>query len=157
MKELTAKQAAFVKEYLIDLNATQAAIRAGYSAKTAQEQSSRLLSNAIIRENVQKAMDERSETVGLTAADVLRDINAVKADAMRKTYDKEGNEVMANHTAALKALELQGKHLKMFTDKIETTGANGGPIESKFTIDPKSLSSDLLKELIRARAGANKE
>ncbi|CAB4127526.1 XtmA Phage terminase, small subunit [uncultured Caudovirales phage] len=157
MKDLTAKQAAFVKEYLIDLNATQAAIRAGYSAKTAQEQSSRLLSNAIIRENVQKAMDERSETVGLTAADVLRDINAVKADAMRKTYDKEGNEVMANHTAALKALELQGKHLKMFTDKIETTGANGGPIESKFTIDPKSLSSDLLKELIRARASANKE
>ena len=135
MKELTAKQAAFVKEYLIDLNATQAAIRAGYSAKTAQEQSSRLLSNAIIRENVQKAMDERSETVGLTAADVLRDINAVKADAMRKTYDKEGNEVMANHTAALKALELQGKHLKMFTDKIETTGANGGPIDTKLVIE----------------------
>ena len=135
MKDLTAKQAAFVKEYLIDLNATQAAIRAGYSAKTAQEQSSRLLSNAIIRENVQKAMDERSETVGLTAADVLRDINAVKADAMRKTYDKEGNEVMANHTAALKALELQGKHLKMFTDKIETTGANGGPIDTKLVIE----------------------
>ena len=141
-KPLTAKQAAFVREYLIDLNATQAAIRAGYSAKTAQEQSSRLLSNAIIRENVQKAMDERSETVGLTAADVLRDINAVKADAMRKTYDKDGNEVMANHTAALKALELQGKHLKMFTDKVETTGANGGPLQvqliKRTIIDPKN-------------------
>lgn len=141
-KPLTAKQAAFIREYLIDLNATQAAIRAGYSAKTAQEQSSRLLSNAIIRENVQKAMDERSETVGLTAADVLRDINAVKADAMRKTYDKDGNEVMANHTAALKALELQGKHLKMFTDKIETTGANGGPLQvqliKRTIIDPKN-------------------
>lgn len=141
-KPLTAKQAAFIREYLIDLNATQAAIRAGYSAKTAQEQSSRLLSNAIIRENVQKAMDERSETVGLTAADVLRDINAVKADAMRKTYDKDGNEVMANHTAALKALELQGKHLKMFTDKVETTGANGGPLQvqliKRTIIDPKN-------------------
>jgi phage-related minor tail protein len=80
-------------------------------------------------------MNERAETVGLTAADVLRDINAVKADAMRKTYDKDGNEVMANHTAALKALELQGKHLKMFTDKVETTGANGGPIDTKLVIE----------------------
>jgi len=141
-KPLTAKQAAFIREYLIDLNATQAAIRAGYSAKTAQEQSSRLLSNAIIRENVQKAMDERSETVGLTAADVLRDINAVKADAMRKTYDKDGNEVMANHTAALKALELQGKHLKMFTDKVELLGDKNNPLQvqliKRTIIDPKN-------------------
>lgn len=135
MKELTAKQAAFVKEYLIDLNATQAAIRAGYSAKTAEQQGYQLIQKTSVKEKIQKSMNERSETVGLTAADVLRDINAVKADAMRKTYDKEGNEVMANHTAALKALELQGKHLKMFTDKVETTGANGGPIDTKLVIE----------------------
>jgi phage terminase small subunit len=157
MKELTPKQAAFVREYLIDLNASQAALRAGYSPKTADQQGNQLLKKTIIRERLQKAMDKRAAIVDLTAADVLRDINAVKADAMRKTYDKDGNEVMANHTAALKALELQGKHLKMFTDKVETSGPNGGPIESKLTIDPKSLSSDLLKELIRARASANKE
>ena len=141
-KPLTAKQAAFVREYLIDLNATQAAIRAGYSANTANEQGSRLLTYVSVRLLIQKAMDERAETVGLTAADVLRDINAVKADAMRKTYDKDGNEVMANHTAALKALELQGKHLKMFTDKVETTGANGGPLQvqliKRTIIDPKN-------------------
>ena len=141
-KPLTAKQAAFVREYLIDLNATQAAIRAGYSANTANEQGSRLLTYVSVRLLIQKAMDERAETVGLTAADVLRDINAVKADAMRKTYDKDGNEVMANHTAALKALELQGKHLKMFTDKVETTGANGGPLRvqliKRTIIDPKN-------------------
>jgi phage terminase small subunit len=135
VKELTPKQAAFVREYLIDLNATQAAIRAGYSAKTANEQGSRLLTNVSVHSLIQKSMNERAETVGLTAADVLRDINAVKADAMRKTYDKDGNEVMANHTAALKALELQGKHLKMFTDKLETTGANGGPIDTKLVIE----------------------
>lgn len=135
MKELTAKQAAFVKEYLIDLNATQAAIRAGYSAKTAEKIGSENIRKPDIARAIQLAMDARSLKVELTAADVLRDINAVKADAMRKTYDKEGNEVMANHTAALKALELQGKHLKMFTDKIETTGANGGPIDTKLVIE----------------------
>lgn len=141
-KPLTAKQAAFVREYLIDLNATQAAIRAGYSANTANEQGSRLLTYVSVRLLIQKAMDERAETVGLTAADVLRDINAVKADAMRKTYDKDGNEVMANHTAALKALELQGKHLKMFTDKVETSGPHGGPLQvqliKRTIIDPKN-------------------
>ena len=135
VKELTAKQAAFVKEYLIDLNATQAAIRAGYSAKTAEKIGSENIRKPDVARAIQLAMDKRSLKVELTAADVLRDINAVKADAMRKTYDKEGNEVMANHTAALKALELQGKHLKMFTDKIETTGANGGPIDTKLVIE----------------------
>ncbi|MGE9266402.1 terminase small subunit, partial [Escherichia coli] len=48
MAALSEKQRRFVAEYLIDLNGTQAAIRAGYSAKTAQEQSSRLLSNVMI-------------------------------------------------------------------------------------------------------------
>ena len=156
MRELTPKQAAFVREYLIDLNATQAAIRAGYSAKTAEQQGYQLIQKTLVKEKIQSAMKERAEIVDLTAADVLRDINAVKADAMRKTYDKDGNEVMANHTAALKALELQGKHLKMFTDKVETSGPNGGPIENKVTIDPKSLSSELLKELIRARANTHR-
>ena len=55
MANLTPKQQRFVEEYLIDLNATQAAIRAGYSEKTAQEQSSRLLSNVMVQEAVQKA------------------------------------------------------------------------------------------------------
>jgi phage terminase small subunit len=135
VKELTPKQAAFVREYLIDLNATQAAIRAGYSAKTAEKIGSENIRKPDIARAIQLAMDARSLKVELTAADVLRDINAVKADAMRKTYDKDGNEVMANHTAALKALELQGKHLKMFTDKVETTGANGGPIDTKLVIE----------------------
>jgi phage terminase small subunit len=142
MRELTPKQAAFVREYLIDLNATQAAIRAGYSANTANEQGSRLLTNVSVHSLIQKAMNERAETVGLTAADVLRDINAVKADAMRKTYDKDGNEVMANHTAALKALELQGKHLKMFTDKVELLGDKNNPLQvqliKRTIIDPKN-------------------
>lgn len=119
---MTPKQAAFVDEYLIDLNATQAAIRAGYSEKTAQEQSSRLLSNVIVSQHIQKLMGEREKRVGRTADDVLRDIESVKADAMQRVTDRFGNLVMFDHSAALKALELEGKHRKMFTDKVEHSG-----------------------------------
>lgn len=69
---LTAKQQHFVKEYLIDLNATQAAIRAGYSPKTAEQQASRLLSNVKVQAAIQKAMDKRAAKVEITADMVLR-------------------------------------------------------------------------------------
>ena len=55
IKKLTDKQRRFVEEYLIDLNATQGAIRAGYSKKTAQEQSSRLLSNVMVQDAIAQA------------------------------------------------------------------------------------------------------
>lgn len=69
---LNAKQELFCQEYLIDLNATQAAIRAGYSQKTAQEQSSRLLSNVMVQELISKLKSERIEEVGIDAAYVLK-------------------------------------------------------------------------------------
>jgi phage terminase small subunit len=130
--KLTPKQEAFVREYLIDLNATQAAIRAGYSAKTAQEQSSRLLSKAMVVKAVQTGMDKRADKLSLTAEDVLRDINLVKEDAMRQNLDRDGNMNMANHAAALKALELQGRHLKLFTDRVETNIKGTLKIVSEF-------------------------
>lgn len=73
--ELTPKQAAFVREYLIDLNATQAAIRAGYSPKTAQEQSARLLSNAMVKAEVEKASAKRAEKLEISAERVLTEIS----------------------------------------------------------------------------------
>lgn len=130
--KLTPKQEAFVREYLIDLNATQAAIRAGYSPKTAQEQSSRLLSKAMVVKAVQAGMDKRADKLSLTAEDVLRDINLVKEDAMRQNLDRDGNMNMANHAAALKALELQGRHLKLFTDRVETNVKGTLKIVSEF-------------------------
>ena len=130
--KLTPKQEAFVREYLIDLNATQAAIRAGYSPKTAQEQSSRLLSKAMVVKAVQTGMDKRADKLSLTAEDVLRDINLVKEDAMRQNLDRDGNMNMANHAAALKALELQGRHLKLFTDRVETNVKGTIKIVSEF-------------------------
>ncbi|HDR9153794.1 TPA: terminase small subunit [Burkholderia vietnamiensis] len=69
---LKKMQRRFVDEYLIDLNATQAAIRAGYSPKTAQEQSSRLLSNVMVAEAIQAAMAARSKRTQIDADDVLR-------------------------------------------------------------------------------------
>lgn len=69
---LTAKQKKFVSEYLIDLNATQAAIRAGYSAKTANEQGARLLANVSIQEAIQKAMSKREQRTEITQDMVLQ-------------------------------------------------------------------------------------
>src|SRR5574344_1053159 len=71
MGSLNAKQEAFCREYIIDLNGTQAAIRAGYSEKTAQEQSSRLLSNVKVSERVAELMQERSDRVRIDDSYVL--------------------------------------------------------------------------------------
>ncbi|MBZ9583473.1 terminase small subunit [Klebsiella quasivariicola] len=74
---LTDKQEMFCREYLVDLNATQAAIRAGYSDKTAQEQSSRLLSNVMVQNRISVLKSERNEQVGVDAAYVLRRLTEI--------------------------------------------------------------------------------
>ncbi|HGE8458742.1 TPA: terminase small subunit [Serratia marcescens] len=74
---LTDKQEIFCREYLVDLNATQAAIRAGYSGKTAQEQSSRLLSNVMVQDRISVLKLERNEQVGVDAAYVLRRLTEI--------------------------------------------------------------------------------
>lgn len=73
---ITDKQKRFCEEYLIDLNATQAAIRAGYSKKTAQEQSSRLLLNVMVQNYIAELKEERSKRVQLTQDEVLRELKA---------------------------------------------------------------------------------
>ncbi|HHH0240812.1 TPA: terminase small subunit [Yersinia enterocolitica] len=72
MAKLTDKQELFAREYIVDLNATQAAIRAGYSAKTANEQASRLLANVNVQNFVAHLKSQRCEEVGIDAAYVLR-------------------------------------------------------------------------------------
>jgi phage terminase small subunit len=118
-RPLTPKQEAFCREYLIDLNGTQAAIRAGYSQRTANEQAARLLAKVSVSSHIQKLMGERAERVQRTADDVLKDIHKVKDSCMSEAFDQQGNAVMVDPKAALKALELEGRHLKMFTDKLE--------------------------------------
>jgi phage terminase small subunit len=102
----------FVQEYLVDLNATQAAIRTGYSPKTAEVQGCRLLSKAKIADAVQKGIDKRSAKIGITAEKVLENIERIAQKA------EEADE----YSAALKGHELLGRHLKLFTDKVELSG-----------------------------------
>ena len=120
--KLTPKQARFIDEYMIDLNATQAAIRAGYSKKTAKQVGSENLTKPDVAAEVSKRRMANSETAWLTQEKILADIEAIKADAMQKIPDKDGNLVMANHAAALKASELHGRHRGMFSDKLKIEG-----------------------------------
>jgi len=88
--ELSDKQQAFVREYLVDLNGTQAAIRAGYSVKTANEQAARLLANVSVSEAVKTALEERAEKTGIDAEWVLRRL-ALEANAdVADIYDDKG-------------------------------------------------------------------
>lgn len=125
--KLTPKQQMFVKEYLVSLNATQSAIKAGYSPKTACEQSSRLLANVKIQEAIQKGNDKRAEKLDISAEWVLNNLKTVAERCMQAepVMVREGNEWVESgefrfdSSGANKALEIIGKHLKLFTDKIE--------------------------------------
>jgi len=119
-KKLTAKQAAFVEEYLVDLNATAAAIRAGYSAKSARKVGSNLLTLPHVQAAIEEAMAERRERVEVTQDYVLA---RLKAEAELKGKG-------ASHVGRIRALELLGKHLGMFTEKREISGPNGTPLTS---------------------------
>lgn len=77
MAKLNAKQKRFVKEYLIDLNGTQAAIRAGYSPKTANEQAARLLANVSIQEAIQEEMKKREERTDITVDRVVQELHNI--------------------------------------------------------------------------------
>jgi len=134
VRKMTDKQQAFCNEYLIDLNATQAAIRAGYSAKTARQVAQVLLSNVNVQSSIHDAKQARVQRTQITSDDVLRDIKRVKDCAMTSKLDKDGADGMVDMSAALKALELLGKHLVMFTDKREITGADGGAILARIEL-----------------------
>lgn len=124
MANLTPKQQRFVEEYLIDLNATQAAIRAGYSEKTAQEQSSRLLSNVMVQEAVQKAKNKLSERTELT-------VDMVVQGLLKEAQDYAGGSTQSARVSAWAHL---GKHLGMFKDKIEHSGDPNNPINMSLKV-----------------------
>ena len=146
---MTKKQKRFVEEYLIDLNATQAAIRAGYSPDTAKSIGSENLTKPDLQARIAKAMAERSKRTGVSADRVVMElakiafVNAgdvidaetatLKPDAARedtaaiqsvkvKTFGEDGLEREIKMADKLKALELLGKHLGMFKDKVELSG-----------------------------------
>lgn len=124
MAKLTKKQELFVKEYLIDLNATQAAIRAGYSQKTSYSIGEENLKKPVIAAAIQEEMDKRAKRIEINSDYVLSGITRVieRCEQAEPVRDKDGNETgeyVFNASSALKGYELLGKHLKLFTDKIE--------------------------------------
>ena len=178
---LTPKQKRFVEEYLIDLNATQAAIRAGYSERNADKIGPELLGKTRVKEAINKRMAKRSQRTEITADRVLQELAKIAfantTDFARVTTkttyvmdwnketeqfepkeveqrlvevfdtdklpeDKKAAIAAIKHTKhgivvephdKVRALELLGKHLVLFTDKQEITGEAGGPIEINFT------------------------
>ncbi|WP_026678207.1 terminase small subunit [Fictibacillus gelatini] len=153
MAKLTAKQQRFVEEYLIDLNATQAAIRAGYSVKRASEIGYQLLQKTTVSEAVARAMAERSKRTGVSQDRVIEQlakiafadlkdyvnwnefgvsiINSEDVDGsvLSEVSETVNNTILPNGTEIekktkkvklndkIKALELLGKHLGMWTEK----------------------------------------
>ena len=114
MDKLTPKQKLFIQEYLVDLNGTQAAIRAGYSAKTACEMANENLRKPHVKKYLEEAKEERSQKVGITAEWVLNEL-AIQYQSAKDADEKK---------YALKALELMGKHTNIgaFKDKLELSG-----------------------------------
>lgn len=169
---LTNKQKVFCAEYLKDLNATQAAIRAGYSKKTARNIASEYLAKPNIQKRIKKLMEERSERTKINQDMVLKELAIIGFSDIKdiceieeggmivlKTFEKiaeektksikaikedriiretaKGDEMVVHDKVRYelwdkpKCLELIGKHLGMFTDKIE----HSGHIDSKLTIE----------------------
>ena len=87
---LTAQRERFVAEYIIDLNATQAAIRAGYSEKTARSQGQRLLTKADIQAAIQAAMQARSKRTQITQDRVLEELAKIGFSDLRRTMTNGG-------------------------------------------------------------------
>ena len=156
-KHLTPKQLLFTKEYMVDLNATQAAIRAGYSEKGADVQGCKLLAKPKVKAVIQAAMDKRTERLEITSDRILQeiaklaysnmddftaednvtlDLTGLTRDQMAalQGMDNEDGKLRIKLADKRAALDLLGRHLKLFTDRHEIDGA---PIN--VTIDPSLL------------------
>lgn len=158
---MTDRQNRFVAEYLIDLNATQAAIRAGYSPRSAQEQGSELLSNPIVRARVDEALADRSKRTGVTQDRVIRELarvafldpikladfdtagidpSAAEDDraAISSVKVKSGadfTEREIRFVDKIKALDLLGRHLGMW----DKNGARDGGNEATGVVELPSV------------------
>lgn len=145
--KLSPKQQRFADEYLIDLNATQAAIRAGYSPKSAEQQGSRLLRNAKVRAYIDERMAEHSKRTGVNQERIIRELARIAFLDPTQLVDMDTAELLSDTSAddraaissikvktmsseetemiereirfadKIKALELLGKRFGMWIDK----------------------------------------
>jgi phage terminase small subunit len=137
MAELTAKQEAFCTEYMIDLNATQAAIRAGYSENAAKEIGYENLTKPHVADYIAVLKAERSNRTLVTADYVINGLlevhkRCLQAEPVMTRGEQgmeESGEFKFEHSGANKSLELLGKHLGLFVEKKEISGPDGQPVE----------------------------
>ncbi|MDY4704323.1 MAG: terminase small subunit [Thomasclavelia ramosa] len=127
---MTAKQKRFCDEYLIDLNATQAAIRAGYSKKAARQVGNENMSKPYIKNYIEERMQEKEDSLIAKQDEVLKyltsvmrgesksSVLAMAGDGVQKVIQKPPDE-----RERTKAAELLGKRYRLFTDKVEVEGA----------------------------------
>ena len=123
-RKLTPKQQRFVEEYLVDLNAKRSAIRAGYSEHTAEQQGYQLLQNPSVESEIQRLMEERSKRTDVDADYVIQHLKHIVESAK-------------SDSACVSALGLLGKHLGLYTDKIETTET--GPATKIIVLPPEGF------------------
>lgn len=133
--KITPKQSRFVEEYLVDLNATQAAIRAGYAERSAKVQACRLLTKDNVSRAVEQCKAERSKRTEITQDFVLNGLKEVAERCLQRVpvmvfdraersmvqkQDEEGHDIWEfDSTGANRAFELLGKHLGIFIDKLQ--------------------------------------
>jgi len=133
-----------MREYLVDLNATQAAIRAGYSADSAGAIGAENLTKPEIQAAIQSAMDERAKRTEITADYVLNTVHETveRCRQAAPVLDRKGQQVYVETPGGqlaaaytfdaknvLKGLELLGKHLKLFADRVDIGNADNKPFE----------------------------
>lgn len=126
-RKLTARQQAFINEYLLDLNATQAAIRAGYSRKTAGWIGGQLLSKTHISTEIEKAKEARAKRTGITADRVLQELARVAFADPSKAVDWGPGGMILKDSSSLDA-----DTLATVSEVSETTNKDGGTQKIKF-------------------------
>lgn len=126
--KLSDQQRLFCSEYCVDFNGSQAAIRAGYSEKTSDQQASRLLTSVKIQHEVAKNLGERFEATELTVDYVIQGLMTLYGQCAGlipiKTESGKSTKYIHKERGAGKALELLGKYLKMYTDNINLGASN---------------------------------
>lgn len=130
MERLTKKQRRFADEYLIDCNGTKAAIRAGYSPRTANEQAAKLMANKKIKDYISEKLEEISSERLAEAQEVLEYLTSVmRGEHTEQILRLDGNGVQVidnikvSARERLKAAELIGKRYGMFKDNLDVGGS----------------------------------
>lgn len=144
---MNVRQTKFVQQYLLTGNATQAAILAGYSKRTATMQGSRLLTNDEVAAAIVEAQHKTAEKFERTHVDVLKNIDGIGKEA----------RAAGVYAPALKAEQLIGLHIGMWPTRVEHTGKDGGPIQTQaIPLDASKLDPEA-REALRAALVGTKE